>query len=53
MKKGRKVLLGRCEMAEEYTDAGTSLAGGRERRGGKQHSSVGSRWAPRRWDSGA
>lgn len=31
-KAGRKVLFGRCEMAEEYTDSGTSLAGGREGR---------------------
>lgn len=30
VKAGRKVLLGRCEMAEEYTDTGTSLASGRE-----------------------
>ena len=26
MKAGREVLFGRCVMAEEYTDAGTSLA---------------------------
>lgn len=30
MKAGRKVLFGRCEMAEEYTDTGTGLASGRE-----------------------
>lgn len=31
MKAGREVLFGRCVMAEEYTDTGTSLASGRSR----------------------
>lgn len=34
MKAERKVLLGRCEMAEEYTDTGTSLA--RRKEGGRK-----------------
>lgn len=44
MKAGREVLFGRCAMAEEYTDAGTSLASGRSR--GRQQPSVGTHRAP-------
>ena len=51
MKAGREVLFGRCVMAEEYTDEGSSLASRGAR--GRQQPSVGSHRAPMRRDSGA
>lgn len=46
VKAGRKVLFGRCETTEEQARLG-------KWEGGRQHSLVGSRWAPMSWDFGA